>query len=76
MKIRFYVNEAKPFAEETRRRLDADVEALEFKVVEQGAADVAIVRRVPSGPINASSAHAHGVPVARWSRKSRRPHIR
>ena len=43
MKIRFYVNEAKPFAEETRRRLDADVEALEFKVVEQGVADVVIV---------------------------------
>ena len=43
MKIRFYVNEAKPFAEETRQRLDADVASLEFKVVEQGVADVVIV---------------------------------
>ncbi len=42
MKIRFYVNEAKPLAEEIRRRLDAAAEALELKVVEQSAADVVI----------------------------------
>ena len=43
MKIRFYVNEAKPFAEETRQRLDADVSALQLKVVADGSEDVVIV---------------------------------
>ena len=43
MKIRFYVNREKPFAEETRRRLDEDVAALELRVVTDGSADVVIV---------------------------------
>ena len=42
MKIRFYVNREKPLDEETRRRLDEDVAALELKVVEEDA-DVVIV---------------------------------
>ena len=42
MKIRFYVNREKPLDEETRRRLDEDVAALELRVVEKGA-DVVIV---------------------------------
>ena len=41
MKIRFYVNREKPLDEETRRRLDEDVAALELKVVEEDA-DVVI----------------------------------
>ena len=43
MKIRFYVNREKPIAEETRRRLDADLSALELKVVETDDADAVIV---------------------------------
>ena len=43
MRIRFYVNGEKPLAGETRRRLDADLEALELKVVADGSADVVIV---------------------------------
>ena len=42
MKVRFYVNHEKPLDEETRRRLDEDVAALELKVVEKDA-DVVIV---------------------------------
>ena len=42
MKIRFYVNREKPLDEETRRRLDEDVAALELRVVEKDA-DVVIV---------------------------------
>ena len=42
MKIRFYVNREKPLDEETRRRLDEDVAALELRVVEEDA-DVVIV---------------------------------
>ena len=37
MKIRFYVNREKPLDEETRRRLDEEVAALELRVVEEGA---------------------------------------
>ena len=43
MKVRFYVNKEKPLAAETRQRLDADVEALAFKVVDDVSADVVIV---------------------------------
>ena len=43
MKIRFYENREKPLAAETRRRLDADLEALELKVVTDASADVVIV---------------------------------
>ena len=43
VKIRFYVNREKPLAEETRRRLGADVEALELGEVTDGSADVVIV---------------------------------
>ena len=43
MKIRFYANREKPLAEETRRRLDEDVDALELKVVSGVDADVVIV---------------------------------
>ena len=43
MKVRFYVNQEKPLAAETRRRLDADLEALELKVVTDASADVVIV---------------------------------
>ena len=42
MKIRFYENREKPLAEETRRRLDEDITALELKVVEKDA-DAVIV---------------------------------
>ena len=43
MKVRFYVNQEKPFAEEARRRLDEDVAALELRVVTDDSADVVIV---------------------------------
>ena len=43
MKIRFYANREKPLAEETRQRLDADVSALQLKVVADGSEDVVIV---------------------------------
>ena len=43
MKVRFYVNQEKPLAAETRRRLDADLEALELPVVTDVPADVVIV---------------------------------
>ena len=42
MKVCFYVNQEKPLAEETRRRLDKDVAALELSTVEKDA-DVVIV---------------------------------
>ena len=42
MKVRFYVNQEKPLAEETRRRLDEDVAALGLKVVEEDS-DAVIV---------------------------------
>ena len=43
MRIRFYENREKPLAAETRQRLDADLEALELKVVTDAPADVVIV---------------------------------
>ena len=42
MKIRFYANREKPLDEESRRRLEEDVAALELKVVEKDA-DVVVV---------------------------------
>ena len=43
MKVRFYVNQEKPLAAETRQRLDADMEALALRVVSDESADVVIV---------------------------------
>ena len=43
MKVRFYANKEKPLAEETRQRLDADMDALALKVVTGDDADVVIV---------------------------------
>ena len=43
MKVRFYVNQEKPLAAETRQRLDADLEALALKTVTDASADVVIV---------------------------------
>ena len=43
MKVRFYVNQEKPLAAETRQRLDADLEALALKTVADASADVVIV---------------------------------
>ena len=43
MKVRFYVNQEKPLAAETRQRLDADLEALALKTVADESADVVIV---------------------------------
>lgn len=42
MKIRFYENKEKPLAAETRQRLDADIKALELKVVADDSADIVI----------------------------------
>ena len=43
MRIRFYVNREKPLVEDALRRLGADMDALELKVVADDTADVVIV---------------------------------